>query len=483
MHANWRRMTHDQRIIFFNEHTIHCLETFEADKVELYDVELDFLHGTRLVRAELEPQTVKLDGSNAEVIERPSRSFFLYSPKVTHGIKKIIPLENDRQSVDIVRAVFKMKISEINIVDYVKFFGLIVEGGEGPFLFISKETEIPWSDDVDEIDRERFIGALSARSNYDSISGEFSIPIDSDKKFGVGKVFRLTIPAIYAGIPFSCEMTVAPDGHIRMDEDYPIPFEGIAPTRSERNYYTVNPTDALQKYLRSKKIQVAAGAAVLGVAAMAVFVFYLCAFVGFAAGIADTLISPFFAGFGSWLNASLMNQTWLRDLILLGAIISVCLQIALLALASWAEYVSKNRPGVYDMLLTSAKAQIRVKHNTTAKRIRWIGRTTVQGLFSQIILWALILYLVPDHFGKTIIAEQAEAIALRDHVGFAFFEAINWLSRGDTPNVIASSLQNWFDLPIGTSSLGTTIKWLAAVLIPLSLTATATRYWRWSKPI
>lgn len=482
MHAKWKKLTHDQRVIFFNEHTLHCLETFEPDKVELYEVELSFLTGTRLVRAELEPQTVALGGSDPIKIQTAARSYFLYSPNVTHGIKKLIPLSNDRASVDIARSVLETRINESNVVDYVKFFGLIVEGEEGPFVFVSEEKDIPWSENVNDNDRQRLIGALSARTPFNDASGEFDIEVHSERKFGIGSIFRLVIPAIYAGIPFACEMTVTPDGHIRMDEDHAIKFEGIAPAQPKRHYYVVNPTDALRKYMKSKALQSTAWVFVFLLAMAAMFVTSIFAIAGTVAGLADTFLSPWFQGFGSWLNALLSNQAWLRDIFLLGAAVSVCLQIIILAAASWAEYVASHRPGFFETTLDAAKTQVRIKHDTVAKRVRWISGQLIFGLLYQLVLWGLVLYLVPFRFGDTVVVATDQVIYLRDHIGFAFFEALDWFSRGDTPSMIENSFENWFNLPSGTSTLGTTLKWTAAILIPLSLTATATRLWRWTKP-
>ncbi|MFN7179836.1 hypothetical protein [Hyphomonas sp.] len=483
MHSLWTTLTHDERVIFFNEHALHTKEVFDQSKVELQKVPLTFFQGALLVKALIQPQKVSITGRGVFEIDKTSRSYFIYNPQLARGKEKIIPLSNKSESIAMAKRVLKPKIDSSTVVDYVKFFGLIVEGDEGPFMFIDHEDEIPWAMNISQKEKDKFIGALSARNAHSEIDGTFAVNVSSRKYFMAGEVFKLTIPAIYGGHPFATDMCVTSDGSIRMDEDHHIPFEGLNPTQQTLPFYKVEPTAELSRHLKRRDLLAKVALAPLFAIAAALILLAFCAGIAHLLTIIDVLFGGIWSTFSIWLSNLLSKGGLIAKFVFFGCLLSILFQIIALFGGMWIEHVAKLRPGIAEQALDVWKSRLRSKHTKMHHRVAMIANTTFMNILTAILNWSAVLFLL-QHHNLQMLSDAVAGVEyrVRDFVGLAIVEASDWLARGEAAKYLRQTLNAWFNIPNGLTPAGELLKWVAFIVTPVSISANITRLWRWSAP-
>lgn len=491
MHSLWEEMSQNERAVFLNDHELHTKERFDHEKITLEQVNLSFFKDCKLVRAKIAPQEIFIEGGNSVTVKDFRRSYFLYKPRVRIGKDKIVPLENNSSSIRLAYSIFKPKLTKENIVEYVKFFGLIAEGkaegeAEGekrPFLFVDNEGEIPWSESVDSEAKARFIGSLSARSPHDLETGQFDVGLVEQEPFLLGKIYHLNCPAIYAGHPFSCEMTVAADGAIRMNDDHHIPFDGIAPTHLEDPYYVVQPTIELVKHLEFR-------AKIARLSVVPIFLIYvvllvaaLFSAIGSLAVFGDLTLGSLWPESSIWINNALLSSRWLLSMVLAGSCVALLFQIGQLLFLAFAEYHARHRPGWGDILVSQGREKFREKYPSLGTRFLGITNATAITIGSAILFWSVVLFSVQGLIGSTVDWELSDNIlTLRSAAAFTVSETLGWAFRGGDPFGIRGLFESDFTLPSGLTDIGHAIRLTAFIITPLSVSAAVARIWRWSAP-
>lgn len=100
-----------------------------------------------------------------------------------------------------------IKVTEENVLDYLKFFCFFVHGDEGPFTIVEEISDIDFTSEPDEAQRNVIQGALHAATyNGKTKEGNFAAS-------GV---------VLYGNALFEAQFAIMPDGMIEMTDDEPI---------------------------------------------------------------------------------------------------------------------------------------------------------------------------------------------------------------------------------------------------------------------
>lgn len=100
-----------------------------------------------------------------------------------------------------------IKVTEENVLDYLKFFCFFVHGDEGPFTIVEELSDIEFTGEPDETQRNVIQGALHAATyNGKTKEGNFAAS-------GV---------VLYGNALFEAQFSIMPDGMIEMTDDEPI---------------------------------------------------------------------------------------------------------------------------------------------------------------------------------------------------------------------------------------------------------------------
>lgn len=261
MHGTWEPLTVEEAAVFFNEQKLYSREIYDPARTSLEKAALDFAPGYFLIRALFRPQAVRIGGKEMR-FEKPARSYLLYNPEARISKGKIIPLNNGSDSIRLAAALIRPEITAETVASYTQFFGLISEGPDGPFHFLTSTDQIDWAADLTQPERLYLIGVLGARTPVQADGRGFDLMIREDEKPLLGKVFYFSIPAAYAGKLFSCDMTLSADGDIRMDDDWPAPTLRMDPVRNPAlpAYHRIRPTDALRRHIALRRTVLSARA-------------------------------------------------------------------------------------------------------------------------------------------------------------------------------------------------------------------------------
>jgi len=163
-HTAWDEMGERDAHIFFHEQKLFSKERFEEDNVYLQWQSLSFFPGHKLVRARISPQHIQIEknGKLATIdINEEHRTFFLYDPETSDLLKKVIPLTPTSESIYLANKLLQLSLDKQNVVDYVQFFGAIVEAKDEPFYFLTHEDEIPWNPNITHTDKLEMLGRFS----------------------------------------------------------------------------------------------------------------------------------------------------------------------------------------------------------------------------------------------------------------------------------------------------------------------------------
>ena len=181
LHTQWQALDQAAKTQFLTDQRRFSQEVFDADRIRLAAVALSFMPGYQLIRARLMPQIVRLVGGGSSEIKEESESYFLYNANTDNVVLMTIPLQPTSVAIGVANSLLGVRLTAETVIDYVKYFGLIVEDGDRQgFLFVDYESEIPWTGEVDEVSRRKFLGALSARSTL-GIDGWFDVQLKEEK--------------------------------------------------------------------------------------------------------------------------------------------------------------------------------------------------------------------------------------------------------------------------------------------------------------
>lgn len=208
----------------------NCNEQLHPDKIKVDTCNICPYESYQFVRLTYTEQRVIVNsqsgGSKRHEINTGTISYLLIKLK-DDQLEDVIPLHSNSENLYAINDQLSLKLTSETVVSYLVFYGLVVNGDEGPFFMVSDLNHIG-----------TILGNLSdeARNTLEGIiRGSFKIGnsqkllIDVDKKSYplLGAAFKVTIPVIYAGKAFIAKFRVSEFGIPAMDEDDPTTVEGL----------------------------------------------------------------------------------------------------------------------------------------------------------------------------------------------------------------------------------------------------------------
>jgi hypothetical protein len=482
MHAAWTNFSEEAKIIFLHEQQVFSKENFSPSKIRLSFVELSFFPGYQLVRAEIEPQTVELEGGGRKEVTELRRSFFLYNRTTDDLVRKVVPLEPNSSSIFSVNTLLKVRITADTAVDYAKYFGLIAESPDHreSFFFIDDIREIPWSESANSQGRERVIGMLQALSPLKA-DGHFDVGLREEKSLWLGSVYRMTMPCIFQKSAFTVRLSVSPSGFVRMDEDFPLPENTFKDLSVTLPYYRIEPTGKLSELIKRRTYRNRIISAGVGIITLSLVAF---AFVGLAfvvIGVTDVLLGAFDRNWATNVDTFFRGHERLLKLSMVGCVVSLFFSVVTAGLGWAAETVGRQRPGLLAQFNDRWRTQLRKRHTTWFSRVRALILRILFGVAILFTTWGCIFYAV-NVVGPRLFLSPAE-VDLRSSIGFAFEQAIGWFLRhpaSSFPAPLAPFIASFSHID-QLSTFGKGLKFLMLSSIPLLLFADIERFWRFTK--
>lgn len=466
MHTTWRAMEEDEAKIFFHEQKLFSKERFEEDKINLEWQDLPFFRGHKLVRARISPQRVQLekDGKATSVaIGTDHRTFFLYNPETSDLRTKVIPLTSRSDSVYLANKLLSPNIDQNSVVQYVQFFGLVVERKGSPFHFLAHENEIPWAPGITDREKSEMMGRF-ATVTHRNADGSFQIKVTPNRFLGVS--FALTIPCIYAGDAFESKMHVAHTGYLRMEHDKGIAEAAFPAQASDLPFYPVKPTGALEAWLKWQRLKTAVF--MFGVVmpiGIALFVFGIAGLIGSLSVLIDVVIGSISPSFSAWLNA-LVARDWVSWSFLIGAATNFLYGVFVLLFVRAAEYVASKRPVlVFDVMIGSIEKTAKKGASTTPLLVWALVKLSALGIASAAVSWVVIFGSWHRLHGN-VFDGISNDIAFRSAFGAVLDEMINWLMRGEAPSALRTPIRDFFDYQGSLTNIGRILRLLVGLSIP-----------------
>lgn len=488
MRTKWKRLNEKERYLFLNDQRVFSNERFEEDKTELEWVKLPFFPGHKLVRALLFSQTVHIQGKKPIVLGEKHRSYFLYNPDTSDLRTKVVPLDTKAPSVYFANKLIGVELNESNVIDYVQYFGIVVEGevkgeveGEErnePFYFLAHVDEIPWRPDVTEAEKLEILGRF-ATVNEQSSDGQFVIQVTKHKDL-FGTSYTLTMPCIFGQMGFESNMKVASTGAIRMDDERKVVGEAFPTQESAVQYYRVEPTGALQNWLSIQKYKMTLLFLALFLPLFLVILFaYVGGTLGLVLAVSDITIGSVFSTFSTWIY-NLVNHDWILWFFLVGSLAGLVLQLLSVGFLRLADYVAERHPGFFDAIVQIMSEKIKKKYTVRSKRLIGGARIVLFGLAGALISWTVVFFCYQALFGSAF-ANVPEAMTLRSVFGAVLDETLNWVMRGDDPIGFRAPIQEFFNYDGSLTNIGKTLRTIAVISIPIILAEQLRRLWRYSK--
>lgn len=501
MHCRWTPLLDFDKEAFLRDQRVFSKEKFDSSKIELSSVDLSFYPGHVLVPAKIDPQSVQLDeavGLKEKCITEPMRSYFLYNPWTDDLKRKVVPLAPERSSVDFANWLLDVKINDGTVIDYIKFFGLLVEydskehetqPGAGahnlndkriPFLFISRTDEIPFNDSIDPMQRERLIGALSARTGLDG--RRFVLTIERESHWLFGSAYFVELPCIWNRQPFSAKMAVNARGRIKMSDDEIIPLssETFSELIEPLPYYLIQPTTVLKRAMKWSAARAKLIVGALSVLGLAILLLGLVGTAFNALGLSDVLIGAVNQGWTQKVDDFLRAHPFIVKIALLGLFMNLIFGILGSGFTWLVDNLGSERPSELAEILEKYKEHMRTSHPTFARRIRGMAWRGVVGVVVFTLAWGCIFYAL-DVLGFKIYAVP-DHVSIRTSIGYCFDQVLGWLFRGQTSGFLGplQSFVGTFGDVKEITSLGTILRAAMFVSIPILVTAGLQQFWRWT---
>ena len=485
MHGTWEPLTVEEAAVFFNEQKLYSREIYDPARTSLEKAALDFAPGYFLIRALFRPQAVRIGGKEMR-FEKPARSYLLYNPEARISKGKIIPLNNGSDSIRLAAALIRPEITAETVASYTQFFGLISEGPDGPFHFLTSTDQIDWAADLTQPERLYLIGVLGARTPVQADGRGFDLMIREDEKPLLGKVFYFSIPAAYAGKLFSCDMTLSADGDIRMDDDWPAPTLRMDPVRNPAlpAYHRIRPTDALRRHIALRRTVLSARALAQLLAQLTINVAGLLIALAGLLMLADLGIGAVRPDWSAALNGWLLSRDWALWTILWAGVGGVLFQAVLLGMLVFAGYHARHRPWWGERMINRVAAAMRAGTRNGTRRVRAMLRIGTLEMLRVLVIWALLLFALEGLTGQGVTG--AAALGLRDAFAVTVDQVLAYVLRGEDLLGLRATLEGFaartFAMPEGLGEAGQWLKTVAAVVTPLSVSVALGRVWRWSAP-
>jgi hypothetical protein len=386
VHNSWSVCSPDDKLLFLEMQRLFSEQRFEPGGISLEQTDLSFYPGFLLVRATINPQVVEFkDGKKVE-IKQSVQSLFLYNPNTADLARKIIPLSREARSIYMINNHLRLRLTIGTVIDYIKFFGLVVQ--EEPFFFITSVNEIPWDTKTDGDDKARLLGAINAFCKTDE-KGQLETNIKEVNTLWGTHLFRVTLPCIYTDSCYASTLSVSQKGYIKMTEDKALSEHGLTSVRSPLPYYAVNPTKQFERYLNTRMTlafgYMAALLALLFACQIVEVALGLCIVAELVLRVAQPTLSD---GFDRWF----FHHPRLLGITLGAASFILVLRAAQVLYVEIAELIGKHQPGLSWMVIYNVREQLQTKFSSFKSRLAGAATRFGWGLSEQLLMWAWIMF-------------------------------------------------------------------------------------------
>lgn len=399
MHLRWQQLVEPEKSVFIEIQRMFSEETFDSSRISLDKVALNFYADTFLVKANIMPHDVHFSNGRLVKIEGACESYFLYNPITSDLSKKVIPLNRKSDTVYIANNIIGLHLTKYNVVDYVKFFGLVVS--EEPFFFIDDVSEIPWTNDADDSHKQRLLGAIEAFCPI-SATGDINTGVTEATKRH-GKTFDLSIPCIYQDACFSSRMSVAESGLIVMEEDQPLTDKSITPVKSQLPYYEINATKDYIKIMRSRMTR-------NKVLTLALQLFLFCSSLIvlslFFITVLDSILLAVGSDISNKLNAWLVNKPIVLKIGVFCSAAAVIFSIYRATIFEYSEFIGRDKPHALSYMLGSFSEKLRKRYNSLLARVQAVAVLLTIGIIDLVLTASVIMFCTQNAIITLILGNQ-----------------------------------------------------------------------------
>jgi hypothetical protein len=500
VHSQFAPLSEVDKHSFLKNHRAFCKERFDPEKVHLSQVQLSFFPGVALIEATLDPQTVEIEddrGKRTLPIAERCRSYFLYNESGDDLAIKIIPLTPKGESLHLANWLLKPKINSETAIDYMKYFGLVVEGEfpatdeagnsqvrKSNFLFVDDVDEIPFRNGVGDEERQALICALSKGIGVKT-DGGYYLDLQTLQHWILGTAYRVKLPCIADQKAFSTIMTVSSSGFPRMiaDEGHVVPGQpAFDQAKRPLPFYPIEPTKALKRKLVWYQRRQNALMSVFGVFMIVMSAFMLVGAGLNIAAISDVVIGAFSQSWTAWLDAFLRSHSLILSIALIGLIFSLFFQMLVTQIMLEIEALNEEwpHPAVGPMVerVVTLREQLRSKYPTARARIWTLGVRAIFLVLSFLVAWGSIFYAA-DALGYQIFVTPDD-VSLRTSIGYTFERSLGWFFRDPTyaSSGPLSGFLSTFGKVESLSGLGSALYNLMFFSIPILIYANLKQVWR-----
>ncbi len=387
MNFDWKVLTEEEKLIFVEIQRMFSKETFDSSKIILEKTALTFYLDTWLVKATILPQDVHMADGESITIDERCESLFLYNPETSELSKKIISLNRKSETIYLINTILGLKLTEANVVKYVKFFGLCVH--EEPFYFMENTNEISWKENIEESQKERLLGAIEAFCPIEE-NGVIDVGLKENNQ-RIGKTFGLSMPCIYQDACYLSKMSVAENGLIVMEEDQPLTDKSITPVTSQLPYYVINATQDFRN--EANKIRRKFFLTVIGIQ-IPVFLSAVVLILMILAMVVDWFLLAIGGEYTGKLNSWLSSSAKLLSVVVICSTIVFLLRVYRTLLFEYMEFIGHNKPHAYSYLLGNYSEKLRNKWGTQSARVRGVLFELLFGVLELVFTASVILFSV-----------------------------------------------------------------------------------------